>query len=275
MTLHSFAEGSDQYVFADECRLQAYVDNFAELVVTTNRMLGVSGGFTENPDNQVLQEVGFVRQDFVLVAETASDMEAKRDKANGLLTLGTQKLVMRPTNYPTDNPRYCMARLMRVDMPEQEQNYTNLRQPGSFYWRVEDPRWKDDNDLAGYTYQAIGLSSSFTFTNEGNAIIYPRIEIENDAFSTFEDLKIQRLDGSNNILDEVSYDGVVGNNQILIIDAESWSVTLDGSDAYGTAFDFVHPDWFRMLPGDNSIRVLLANSGDFATVKFAVDFAWY
>src|SRR5690606_5797669 len=71
------------------------------------------------------------------------------------------------------------------------------------------------------------------------------------------------------VMDEVRYTGTLSAGSVLEINCRAYSVTLNGSDGYSSAFGFETGAWFRLVAGiSNEIRVLMNNTTDEATIKF-------
>jgi hypothetical protein len=263
--------------------LGAYSDNFANLVPKTSRIFGMDGGFPEFGDDRPPSEIGTVRQSVTLVATTRALMEAKRDLLKQIADWGKQKLVMTPTDGGLE--RSCYATINSIQMNKNEGEHTDLWQTAQIIWQVVYPRWRtvgtesvlwddgwawDDGTVwgGGGGFAASGTSTSTTVTNNGKATVQPRISILCGAGQTVTNPIIQRL-VNNIVIDEVLYVGTLVAEDALEINCRAWSVELNNTNAYSSAFDFTHPSWFRLEPGANTVRVLFTNPGDAATVQLA------
>ena len=274
-----FGSGNEEYTFP--VFQDTFMSNFGQAVSRITRLPGVHGGFDEDGTSEQASEVGNVRCDFTLVAEDEDDMEAKIDAVMSMR--GQKRLYVQPSNLAAGE-RFCYAKA-RINLTRKPNKLTDFFQPVSVDFSVAQPFWftqGTENVLwgSGATWggagvvwggstsgQAVsGLTTSYTESSVGgSANTLPRIIFECGASQTAENIVIQRL-ASGTVVDEVSYSDVLGNNDVLEIDCRGKKVTVNGADAYGSAFDFLRSEWFEITPGDNSIRVQMANSGDAGTV---------
>lgn len=275
MPLVRFGFGDDYYTFPDT--LQDYRDNFADVVPRTVRLPGMSGGFDQFGDDAAPGQIGKITQRLYLTADDREDMDALRDAVRRIKTWGTKLLWMQPTD-PAEGERFCWARMNNVHMPKREQDHTDLFQPVTITWQVADPFWYTRNNEAPFwgnfdwgdgskwggsaTLQDVsGMTTTLaTATNEGNAIALPRLTIYVRAGQTCTNPTIQRIVGAA-VVDEVAYTGTLSAGDILEINCRGASVRLNLADAYDD-LSYEHPDWMRLLPGENTLRVLLANAGE-------------
>jgi hypothetical protein len=250
-----FADGSEQYTFSN---VESFSDNFADLAPTTTRTLGLSGGFDVYGSEVAPSSVGVVRVS--LTVDTARDsMQGTLDTLRKIADRGLEKLYYQPQGSLTE--RWCYARIQNIQHTHRGDDYLSLVRVQVIF-QVPDPFWYEDETT---TSQACtGSSTDITVTNNGNATALAKIKISCGAGETAENPRIRRIVDGNTV-DEVEYSGTVSATEELIIDAQSKAVTLDGSNAYeGNPAD--HPDWFRLLPGSNTVRVVFTNGGDAATV---------
>jgi hypothetical protein len=271
--------------------LGGYSDNFANMVPRTVRLPGLDGGFDEFGRARAPSEIGQVRQEVTISAETRTEMDAKRDTVRAMADWGKQRLFMQPTD-PALAERWCWARVNNIQISRDEGQQTDLMQRLSIIWQASDPRWYaagTENTVfwgEGATWgggakwggalgitACSGLSTSISINRSGNATVYPRFFIRCSSSQSCQNPIIQRLNGAE-VVDQVAWVGTVAANQTLAIDARGLSVKLDGSNAYA-AFSALNPAWFSLLPGSNSLKVLFANSGDAASVHVAYYEGYY
>lgn len=275
MPLNRFEAGGNTYTFPDT--LQDYSDNFGDTVPRTTRLPGLDGGFDELGISPAPGEIGTVRQRFVLVAASRAGMDTLRDNVKKLKGWPKGRLYMRPTNYPTDGERYAVARIDSIQMPKREQMHTDLWQEVTVIWQVSSPIWLASGDLSAAFVEASGEVTNVNGDITPLVSTAPSlaiITIQPGTGQSCENPQVQRIVDSE-VVDEVSYTGTLVEDDLLIIDAGAKSVTLNGADAYTSSFDFLHHDWFRLLPGDNAIRVVFENAGDAAHVVWEWRSAWY
>lgn len=285
MPLKQFGASSpQQYLFTQSgVYLGTYSDNFANLVPKTSRIFGMDGGFPEFGDDRPPSEIGSIRQALTLVSTTRAGMEAKRDALKQMADWGKQKLIMTPSSGGTD--RFCYATINSITVNRDEAANTDLWQPATIYWQVPYPRWRtigteselwdggklwDDGTVwgGGGGFSASGLVTDQTVTNNGKTTVQPRISVICGAGQTVTQPTIQRL-VNGIVVDEVVYGGTLVAGDTLEINCREWSVKLNNVDAYTSSFDFLHPAWFRLASGNNSIRVRQFNISGAATIQFA------
>lgn len=255
-------------------------DNFRDMVARTSRLPGMDGGYDEYGTSRAAAEIGDVRFSMILKADTAEAMQMAREALAQIVHLGKQRLWVETYD---GAQRFTWARVNSIQISERYKEFPALNQRVTINWQVSDPRWFQLGTEAwswgdGTAWGAAawggeaaatacsGTQTDFTVSTAGNAETEARITIACGAAQTCENPTVQRLVGGV-VVDEVSWTGILGNNETLEINARSLSVKKNGTDAYGTAFAFEHPAWFRILPGTNSIRVIFDNAGDAADVK--------
>jgi hypothetical protein len=194
---------------------------------------------------------------------------------------------MQPSDSAAEE-RYCDARIIDIEYDKQEDRFSDLHQPFRITWSVSYPRWLTEGSVGaiwgialygqaewpGIALAASGVLTETTLTNSGNAITHPQITIACSGSQTAENPTVQRIVDSV-VVDEVTRTMTLGNSETLVIDARDLSVLYEGNDAFDSAFDYDHPEFLRLLPGSNTIRVVFANSGDAATVTFKYNDAYY
>lgn len=259
------ASSPQQYTFSN---LQAFSDNFTDVVAQTVRMPSVSGGFDVYGSGIAPKPVGMVRVTFSLFSSTRSGMTALLDSLKAMQTWGKQKLIYQPTD-ATEDTRYCWARVNNINVARRPADHTDLIQSVTVVFQVSDPFWLKST-AASETIAASGTSTDVTVTNDGNAIALPVITIAPATGDECNNVEIRRIDGSGNILDAIGYILRVLDTDTLIINCKTSAITINGYDQWSNKNEAntVHPDWIRLMPGDNTIRVIFANSGDAADVTF-------
>lgn len=251
----TFADGADAYEIENVQALTGGVD----LVSQTSRVPGSSGGFDHYGSEAAPDAVKSLVVSFTVWSATRSGMQAKLDAVAKLAHLGRRKLYLQPEG--TANERWCYARVENIRFSRKPAEHTDLIQPVQAYFQVNPPFWYEDEES---TAQACsGTSTDLAVTNNGNAIALPRIFVTCGAGQTAENVTIRRMNGAD-ILDEVSYVGVLVASDELMFDCARRAITLNDVAVFADA-DYDHPDWFRLVPGSNTVRVVFGNAGDAAT----------
>lgn len=254
----TFAEGADAYTFP--AYDQAISDNFRDAVTHTERLPGMDGGFDAYLADDAPNEIGNINLSFKLVADTRDDMQALIDAVGRLKHLGKRKLTVQTQG--TASPRWCYARINNISISRRISEHTDLAQTVQINFQVSDPHWVEDEESQAIS--ASGTSTDATITNDGNAVALARVVVTCAAGQTAENIKVRRIVSSTTV-DEMAYTGVLIASDELEMDAQAKSVLLNDADAY-SAFAFTHPDWFRLMPGANTVRIIQANAGDACTV---------
>lgn len=279
-TLLRFGGGNQLYVFTPDHQI-SYRDNFADLVPRTSRIPGVDGGFNEFGSEAPPKEIGNVQMVMWLYADTPAEMTAKQDAIRAMASYGTKRLYKEMVGGGL--VRWCEAYVNNIDMPQHAADLPRKRQriqinfqvPNPFWFTqgTEAPRWGDGGLWGGggvwggtaTAHSVSGTDNTFSETPAGNAITIPRITVKCGAGQTASNIRIRRL--VNNVtVDEVAYAGTLAANDELIINCRAKSVKLAGADAYDNNFTIRTASWFRLLPLENTIQVLMDNAGDAASV---------
>lgn len=254
----TFAEGSDAYTFPGYD--QSLSDNFGNAVPRTERLADLDGGFDAYLAEDAPNEIGNINLAFKLVAETREEMQALIDDVRRLKHLGKRKLFLQPQG--TAAARWCYARINNIAVSRRPSEHTDLNQTVQIAFQVSDPHWMGAEESQAIT--ASGTSTDALITNDGNAPALARVVVTCGAGETAENVKIRRM-VSTVVADEMAYTGVLIASDELVLDAQAKSVLLNDAVAYD-AFAASNPNWFRLMPGENTVRVIMANAGDDATV---------
>lgn len=283
MPITQFGEGATKYIFP--MTLQSYSDNFGDLVPSTQRLPGVDGGFDLYGDDPAPAEVGSVRLGYTLIATSRSGMDDLRDAVAAMKAWGKQRLFMQPTD-PADAIRWTWAKVNNIQMAQEPSLHTDLWQPVTVIWQCADPAWYGrgtegklwgemvwgtDKWGGAAAFQAGSgqITNLADSVNNGNAISLPRITIRCSAGQTATNPIIERV-VSGVVKDRITYTGVLIAGDELVIDCRNVSVKKNGVGVYAS-IAAQHPDWMRLLPGSNSLRVKFSYTTDAAGVRVT----WY
>jgi hypothetical protein len=253
----------------------------------------MDGNFRELGVNKSPNEAGNLQITGHLWATERADMEAKRRALEAIIGYGLKKLYFQPSD-PELEPVYTWAEA-QVRMPRDLENHSDLKQPFTLTFLCPDPYWYIENNAefavlglnfymgvsllggdtgGGFSVTATGVSTDAVASNAGNAPTVGRISIRCSSSQTCQNPIIQRI-RNGQVYDYVSYIGTLGNNDELVIDSRGHSVKLNGVNTYSTNFDFKHPRFIQLQPGNNTIRVLFENPSDAARVTISFDAAYY
>ena len=289
-TLVRFGAGAQLYTFVPSNQISLR-DNFRDLVQQATRLPGLSGGVNEYGTGPSPRAIGNVQAVFWLLAdeslppdEQAKQIQALKSDVATMSSYGVKRLYKQPAD-ATEAQRYCEASISSISYTETSAEQPHARLRVQVNWQVTNPRWYSQGTEApvwgdgsawgsisswGGTapaYSASGTSTDITITPEGNAETFPRIIIECGASQTAENIRIQRI-VNGTVVDQVRYAGTLGNNDRLVINTRANSVTKNSVSHYTSDFTYNNAGWFRLLPGTNTIKVLMENAGDAASVEF-------
>jgi len=256
--------------------------NFGDGVTNTVRLPGMTGGWNEYGCEALPGAIGQVTIGFTLLSATRAAMDDLRDAVMALRGVGQQALVYQPTD-PADGTRFCWAHVNNISMSQRKDLHTDLWQDVKIIFHVPYPAWLGGN-YGGLKYGASagkygagkkyghgalsqacsGTSTSFTVTNNGNAISVAKMTLSpQSAPATAQNPIIQRIKNGA-VVDEVRWIGTLIYGQQLEVDGPKQRIAVSGTDAFADA-EYQHPDLLRLEPGANSLKVIMTNSGDAAT----------
>lgn len=286
-------------IYYDFTQAGVYLDkhssNFGNKREMTRTLPYMSGNFRELGVNASPHEAGNLQVTGTLYSATRAGMEAKRRALEAIVRYGLKKLYFQPSD--PDEPLVYTYAEAQVRMPRNLAAHSDLMQPFTLTFLCPDPFWYVEGDPegefdilgidfymgvsllggstgGGFSVTATGLLTEATATNSGNAPTVGRISIRCNASQTCENPIVQRI-VNGQVYDYVSYQGVLGNNDELVIDSRGASVKLNGEAAYVTGFDFKHPRFMQIEPGDNTIRVIFTNPSDAARVTITFEDAFF
>ena len=245
------------------------VTNFGNAVPRTTRLPGMDGGFDEYGDDAAAHEIGRVTWRMFLHATTPAEMQAKRDAVMAMVRSGRATLTVETVG---GGQRFTTARVNSIQMPDDVIARSHRTQQVTLDFQVALPRWYSVAGASPVTTACSGVLTDFTITNGGNADAQPVITIDPSVTLT-SGVKVQRI-VSSVVVDQVDYDASLLASDLLVVNCQSLTVTKNAVDAYGNVFSSNHPAWLRLLPGANTIRVVLVGA-ETASVAVAWDDTWY
>lgn len=270
MTITTFAklDGSETYTFPTNVTNQDFRTNFKNLLTKASRIPGASGGVDEYGIGRSPSPVGNIQFSIYLTTQSKASMQGLRDALNEIADWGVGIL--------TDNlngvDRWALCRVSDISMSEERQDTKyNLWQKAQLSFQAAEPFWLtvgNQNVWDGtYTFNSaiswdgntgfntINGSGTFTLTNNGNAYTVARLVARVTGATPFSQFIAQRI-VSGGVTDQWVYTGSIVQNDILEVSPRNQWVLLNGDDKIGN-FDFNHPDWMRLMPGVNTIKIAL------------------
>lgn len=265
----------------------ALSDNFGDLVTRTRRLPFAHGGFDELGQGRGLSEIGNVRADLWLHFSGAGEAKTKLDELRALADYGVQRLIMLPDDGGTE--RWCMARLSSVQTPQDAHNVPHKRQKVQLTFQVSDPfwvtagngvvwgggwKWGDGTKWGGgSTTTYTGASNAISLTNNGNAFTQPTLSVKVPAAKSVTDPTFRRI-VNGAVIDEVRYIGTLAATDHLFIDCRRLKVWKNGVAVYGSNFVTKNSYWMRLLPGANTLLLLMTLATDQANVRIHYAERW-
>ncbi|MBK8023522.1 MAG: hypothetical protein IPK19_19335 [Chloroflexi bacterium] len=244
--------------------------NFGNAVPRIDRLPGMDGGYDAFGDEAAPTEVGNVRCRFALVANSAAALAGQIDAARGMSGYGRAQLVIETG---AGDERWTWAKVNSLTIPTEQDAIADRYAEVTVDFQCALPRWFSSNGDSPQVEVCSGAATPFTVRNGGNAIALPRFSIDPGTAISSSGLTIQRLVDAV-VVDEVEFAAAVLTTDTLVIDAQGLTVRKNGVDAYGSSFSARHPAWFRLHPGDNTVRVILG-AGESASVTVTWDDTWY
>jgi hypothetical protein len=237
-------------------------------VPRTVRLPGMDGGYDLLGDDAPPVEIGRVTWRYRLLADTRPQMEALRDTVKAMVRSGRQQLVMETSG---GTQRWTYAKINNVGMPDSVVRRSERVQDVTLDFQVPHPRWFSTAASSPVVQACSGTNTTYTITTGGTAIAKATITVDPGATLT-SGVIVQRL-VSSVVIDEVDFNASLVASDLLVVDARALSVKKNGADAYGNTFSTKTPGWFRLVPGDNTIKVILVGA-ETASVSIAWDDTW-
>lgn len=255
---------------------QSISDNFLDFVPSTERIMGMDGGFDNYGDETAPQQIGNVAISYILSTDNPTTMQTYLDAFSKLASYGRQELRKLPDGATTTQFRFCMAKFNNVSVSEDmAEGVDPYHRRLTVNFQVEDPMWYRrlanaaewatsggaDNlvwnsgtqywDGRGSFNAISGYLSSFGVvyggsaptplvavltTTGGQSICNPGIQI------WFED----------RMHSEVRWNGCISNGEKLVIDSrrkQLWllSTTKPPNQAYAQ-FATTYRHWLKLMP---------------------------
>ena len=286
-----FRAGEREYNFdgSTSIYVQDWQDNFGVSVPDTKRMGGADGGFDNYINQPFPMEIGSVRINARLAAETEPEMSALLDGIRQMRWWGKGRLYMQPAD-PSLPERWCFAKFMSLTTAHNYAKHTDLMMDVPIFFQASDPTWYSQGSFpfawgdgtawgdgswgdTAIAHACSGLTTDFTLTRIGNAPVRARATVVTGVGQTAQNVTVQRLEGGVAV-DEMKYTATLGASSTLDMNAWSMRVLLNTVDAYTTAFTTKRLDWFTLYPDVNTIRVKMNNVSDACTVTIKNYEAW-
>lgn len=250
---------------------------------------GATGQYDPFGTGPFPDDAGTITVDLILRTSNGGvDMDSLRDDLLKLKGWGVQRLYYQPSD-PDALERWIDCKVVDVPTPVRLAELDDIwHRIGVQFW-VPYPRWftigteapqwgevtwANFNWGGTATPDAVsGTSTDITVTTIGTAETYPRFVIELAAGQSAEDITIQRIVNAQ-VVDELAYDGTLTAGDALEINCRNKSITKNNVADYASLTE-MRAEWFALQPGDNTVRVTMANAGDAASITIRYFEAYY
>ncbi len=266
--LVSFGSGATLYTFpGTQTQLR---DNFYDMVPRTVRLPGADGGFDQFGSQRAPKEIGNLSVSFDMTSESRETMDTLRDQVRAMANWGVQKIIK---NFGVNGQRWCYGRVNSIQMVEQPNQQTALKQPVTIDFQVSDPYWHKDGtwgtgtSLPGNTLVMNNVTTLTQNINQpGTFPAFAKIVIQKVSGANITQLLIERLSGAT-VLDYIQFIPAVAITvpNTITVDATTYTVTGPLSNYY-RYMSWGKASWFRMLPGANTIKVTATGNTGFLFV---------
>lgn len=267
MTITRFAGFNGQtYTFPTAVGDQDFKTNFKALAQKTDKLPGGDGGVRQYGIERAPSPIGNIQFSIYLDTESRSAMQPLRDALNKMAGWGMGKLV----DTLNGSERFAVCSVSLIDPPEERQKDTDLFQQVKLNFEAPEPYWLTAGNQklwdGTYTFNSainwddgsfssITGSGNMTVTPSGNAPTLGRFVAKVTGAQSFSRLIVERL-VNNMIVDQAVLQMGLAQNDVIEIDPRRQWVVVNGVDRLAD-FDFMHPDWLRLMSGANTVRVRL------------------
>jgi len=264
MTITKFVSQYGTYTFPTSPGDQNFATDFKKMRVKLTKGIGASGGVDEYGSGVSPSDGEVVQFSIYLVSSTRAGMQPLRDSLNTMCSWGVGRLV----DTVNGTERWCFARISLDDIKEDRAKHTDLQQKVDLTFQTNDPFWNTTGNegvlwgastWGGATWDGtvspttITTTGTITVTNNGSAYTQARLVLWNNSGSTITDPVIQRIIAGSPV-DLLAYTGSIADGQQLELNPRAHKALLDGVDVVSNV-SFTHPDWLRLVPGSNTLKV--------------------
>ena len=238
-SLVRFGLGSiESYTFLQENQVE-YQDNFANILQHTVRVPGKDGGISVYGLGRGPAEVGNVRVTFWLHGEGAVATGTLVDAVNEMAYWGTRRL-FKMSRY--GEMMWTWASVSSIQVPQVVRRMPHLRQQVQMTFQCPESKWYsavgmlflDDDLLFGdgesfpalkVDQEAVSNGSTVSVTNRGNAPVSAYVRWEGNGTDSFTNPVVTRKNWLGQVVDQLTYTGTIGANDVIEIDARSFKCT--------------------------------------------------
>lgn len=279
MTITRFVSPFGTYTFPTTTSDQGFNNNFANARNFMTDIPGSDGGLNTFGSGRRPGERPTLQFNVYLVARTRSDMEAKRRAIKQIREWGNGLLYDRVNG--VDYWCYCWANA--IDTPQQRDQRTDLFQNVQLTFATDDPFWYSTGTMGallgstfvlgtsvlggGTTTVLNGVSNDFTITNNGSAYTLPIINIQAQSGKSAGNPRLQRL-VNGAVVDYLNYNGTLAALETAFFNPTTQEYIAKGEFAFRD-FSYSTPDGIRLLPGANSLRLLLDDASHGVNLQLA------
>lgn len=120
-------------------------------------------------------------------------------------------------------------------------------------------------EVASVSAVPLTLGAEVTVAVGGNATALPVLAVIPGVGDSCEDVRVQRIVQGATV-DEVRYRPVLSAGDELMVNGAMQFIHVNGVRTFKPDVNWKHPDFMRLLPGNNTLRIRMKNGSDAATV---------
>lgn len=267
---------TESYKFTPKNQTE-YQDNFSNIMQSGVRVVGKDGVVTPYGLGRGPAESGNVSIRFWVFGDDIYDTGQQISQIRGLGYLGLRRLFKLHSN---GELMWTWASVSSVTTAQTVRRSSHLRQQVQVTFQCPETRWYgtpgmyflDDELLFGdglsfpplkLDQEAVSNGSTVTVTNRGNAPVSAYVRWEGNGTDSFTNPVLVRKNWLGETVNSLTYTATIGANDVVEIDARSYSVTSRN------ALTALSGDWLTIPAGSWTLTV----SGTFtSTGLLSIDF---
>lgn len=242
-----------------------------DLLPNNIRLVGLDGGYNLDGTDGARSAIGSTQAFFNILSDgTLADISQKTRALYGLQAWGEKRLIK---TYGDDVTVWTWATVNNIRMLDRSDNLSYLVRTCQITWSTPKARWYGKSDLSffddGYILDdgltltdpkvdqmAVGDTDTVNITNNGNAYAGVYIRWDIPTGQSAEDVTITRRNEAGQIVDQVTYNGVLAANDVVEIDAREHQ-TLKNMvvvPAYAN-LTVLSGAWLQVPPGTTELEI--------------------
>jgi hypothetical protein len=276
-SLIRFGLGSTESYDFVPARQAEYQDNFADIMQQSVRVPGKDGGLSPFGLGRGPAEVGNVRVSFWVHGGSMAETGHLVSLVKSMAYWGVRRLFKRHQN---GELMWTWASVSSVQVPQVVRRMPHLRQQVQMTFQCLESKWYsaqgmlffNDDDTFGdglvfpplkVDQEAVSDGSTVTVINRGNVPVSAYVRWDGNGTDSFTNPVITRKNWLDETVNQLTYTGTIGANDVIEIDARSLTTTTR------SALTVLSGDWLTIPAGSWDLEI----SGTFTTTGLlTVDF---